>query len=189
MSISSELNKKDKSISGRIRYHGGILADLVRAAEELQANVDNVCAEAYRQGFDAGRKAEREGPRSLTREEALELHYAMWNDMRKELGDKPSSLARIDFKRRWIRDRQYLNAIYGDIDHNCFLCEYAKQVYFIQSAKPGKDDAYNRCIYCPIEWNKENLSKDNPPCCGLENGVDYRFDLISTILALPEKEI
>lgn len=199
MSISSELNKKDKSIQGRIRYHGGVLADLVRAAEELQTNVDNACAKAYQQGFDDGLKAEYKGPRSLTREEALELHYAMWNDMRKELGDKPSSLERINFKRRWISDRPYLKAIYGNINHDCFLCEYATQVYFSRGNKQVKDLAFGRCAYCPIEWNKDKTPEGctnffgdvtNPPCCGyaLENGVDYRFDPISTILALPEKE-
>lgn len=143
--------------------------------------------------------SELKGPRSLTREEALELHYAMWNDMLKELGDKPSSLERINFKRRWISDRPYLKAIYGNIDNNCFLCEYATQVYFSHGDKQGKDYAYGRCACCPIEWNKDKMPEGctnffgdvtNPPCCGyaLENGVDYRFDLISTILALPEKE-
>lgn len=144
MSISSELNKKDKSIQGRIRYHGGVLADLVRAAEELQTNIDNACAKAYQQGFDDGRKAEYKGPRSLTREEALELHYAMWNDMRKELGDKPSSLARINFKRRWI------NGFAERIIMNLYDCAYVDR-YCAETTD---------CDKCVIQDNCDNYHED-----------------------------
>lgn len=112
----------------------------------------------------------------LTRERALELHRRMWTDMQKDLGDNPTYEQRYNYKTRWLRT----NFPYDCVEHNCFLCEYAKV-------------DYAECEdYCPIEW----------PAGRCEDGSWYDEELdewdysdnwthmpISRLLALPEREI
>ena len=113
----------------------------------------------------------------LTREEAIELHREMWQDMQTELGDDPSYSERVAFKKKWVED------YFPDehVNSDCFLCEYAQSV---------TGDSFTRCRNCPIAWN----SKFRPICkpgifdvCE-RNAIDYRYSPISVILALPERE-
>jgi hypothetical protein len=103
----------------------------------------------------------------LTRGQALELHWQMWADMQKELGDNPSFGKRWEFKAKWCAE----HFPGEEIVSNCFLCEYVNQ------------NEYD-CDSCPIKW-------DNDPvidCC--ESGsVNYVNSPISVILALPEREV
>ena len=117
--------------------------------------------------------------RKLTREEAIRLHRKMWQDMQDELGDDPSKPDRLVFKRKWVEE----HFPYENVRSNCFLCEYAQHT----------DRAYSTCILCsgcPIAWN----SNDDPECapgyfsCSDAGMVDYRYSLISAILALPDRE-
>lgn len=107
--------------------------------------------------------------RKLTREEAIRLHREMWKDMQAELGDDPSYLGRVVFKKKWVEDRFPNERVNSD----CFLCEYAQSV---------AGDSFTRCRNCPIAWNSDIL-----PNCRSE--VDYRCSPISVILALPEREV
>lgn len=115
--------------------------------------------------------------RELTREEAIELHRKMWQDMQAELGDEPNWCERLDFKRKWVEEH-FPNE---HVTSNCFLCEYAINV--------SEDRGDNRCDSCPIAWN----SSLHPTCTpsiwsGIGTVIDYRFSPISVILSLPERE-
>ena len=99
----------------------------------------------------------------LTREEALKYHRQMWSDMQKELGDKPSAIERLRFKRKWCM-KHFPDE---NIAFSCFLCEYA-------------DD----CDHCPIKWD---VDYDNANCEGFV--VNYLYSPISVILELPEREV
>ena len=103
----------------------------------------------------------------LTREEALKYHRQMWNDMLKELGDKPSLRQRCEFKIKWCHE----HFPDEEIDGHCFLCEYVSK-------------HENDCDYCPIKWDY-NYDDD---CCVFD-GVNYGSSPISEILALPEREL
>lgn len=115
--------------------------------------------------------------RKLTREEAIRLHREMWTDMQAELGDDPSYLERVAFKKKWVVEHFPNEHVHS----NCFLCEYAQSV---------TGDSCTRCRSCPIAWNSIILPKCGP--CGWVfwecDTVDYRYSPISAILALPERE-
>lgn len=49
--------------------------------------------------------------KKLTKEEALKLHGQMWSDMRKELGDNPSYLARLVFKNEWCKKHGFIDVL------------------------------------------------------------------------------
>ena len=100
----------------------------------------------------------------LTKGQALELHWQMWTDMQKELGDNPSFGQRDEFKAKWC-ETHFPNE---KVDYNCFLCEYVSQHHG------------DECDCCPIKWD-DNCIDD---CCML-GGVNYRYSPISEILALP----
>lgn len=114
--------------------------------------------------------------KKLTREEAIRLHREMWQDMRTELGDEPSYLERVSFKRKWVKDH-FPNE---RVNSNCFLCEYAESVV---------EDSFTRCRSCPIAWNSSIHPTCNPGVLvvGERNMIDYRYSSISVILALPER--
>lgn len=115
--------------------------------------------------------------KKLTRDEAIELHRKMWQDMQTELGDNPSYHERVSFKKKWVKEHfpnEYVNS-------NCFLCEYAQSVVA---------DSFTRCRACPIEWNFKLLPTCQPyDLAFYGNKVDYRYSPISVILALPEREV
>lgn len=118
--------------------------------------------------------------RELTREEAIELHRKMWQDMRAEIGDDPYKSDRLAFKEKWI-EKHFPNE---HVRSDCFLCEYAQ--YTDRANATGAI-----CDGCPIAWN----SHDDPDCTPgyssfWEDGsVDYRYSPISEILVLPEREV
>lgn len=117
--------------------------------------------------------------RELTREEAIELHKKMWKDMQSELGDNPGAEDRTKFKIKWVEDH-FPNE---RVNSHCFLCEYAESVV---------EDSFTRCRACPIAWNSYLLPECRPGDWQVARGaiaVDYRFSPISTILALPEREV
>ena len=103
----------------------------------------------------------------LTRGQALELHWQMWADMQKELGDNPSYEKRVNFKAKWC-DQHFPNE---EISACCFLCEYV-------------DRRNVDCSCCPIKWNED----DNLDWCS-GKGINYKSSPISEILALPEREV
>ena len=110
----------------------------------------------------------------LTREEALKLHREMWGEMKNKLGDNPACSDRVNFKREWCKDR------FGDedIEHNCFLCEFACYEDYNEywESSTGCD-----CSICPIDWGNDND-------CGCEDGsINWQNSFISDILALPER--
>jgi hypothetical protein len=114
----------------------------------------------------------------LTREKALELHRKMWTDMRKELGNNPTSSQRQDFKRKWCS----ANFPKEIIVHNCFLCAYVKK-------NPRSNDA---CVDCPINWNSlKRYDYDVNRCYASYKGDNpdeiYLAAPITSILNLPEK--
>lgn len=119
--------------------------------------------------------------RKLTREEAIDLHKEMWTDMQAELGDEPSYLERVTFKKKWVEDH-FPNE---HVNSNCFLCEYAQSI---------DGDPYTRCRACPIAWNSNSSIS---PCCNsrelallhCDTVIDYRYSPISVILALPERKV
>lgn len=115
--------------------------------------------------------------KKLTRDEAIELHRKMWQDMRAELGDNPSYHERVSFKEKWVKDH-FPNE---RVNSNCFLCEYAESVV---------EDSFTRCRSCPIAWNSSYLIPNCRPgwSCGTTK-VDYRYSPISEILVLPEREV
>lgn len=99
----------------------------------------------------------------LTKEEALKLHYQLWSDMQRDLGDCPSYQKRGDYKLQWCREHHYF------VLNNCFLCEYTNEI-----------DPYLKvdCGYiCPIQWI-------NDDCCDREGWATMP---ISKLLALPER--
>lgn len=98
--------------------------------------------------------------------------------MQAELGDNPSYLERVDFKKKWVEDH-FPNE---HVNSNCFLCEYAQRV---------TKDSFTRCRACPIAWNFKLIPNCNPGAWRVEgtNAVDYRYSPISAILALPEREV
>ena len=111
----------------------------------------------------------------LTREQALKLHREMWGDMQKVLGDNPPRYYRYLFKEQWCEEHFPNEKILSD----CFLCEYVRQISPLSL----------RCRNCPIKWGNVE-TKFN--CQGLSvggNNADYRYDSISKILALPEREV
>jgi len=111
----------------------------------------------------------------LTREQALKLHREMWGDMQKKLGDNPPKHYRYFFKEQWCEEHFPNEKILSD----CFLCEYVRQISPLSL----------RCRNCPIKWGNVE-TKFN--CQGLSVGgdnADYRYDSISKILALPEREV
>lgn len=111
----------------------------------------------------------------LTKERALELHRRMWGDMRAELGNNPTYIARLNFKRKWCTEHNFKNVM-----SHCFLCEYDEQ--------NGGD-----CSCCLIDWSP--LTSDKQLHCynlyRTANG-NYRVAWITApideILNLPERE-
>ena len=110
----------------------------------------------------------------LTRKRALELHREMWGDMQKELGDNPPKYDRYDFKAQWCEEHFPNESILSD----CFLCEYVRQI------SPSR----LRCYNCPINWGKNELKFNCQGRTVSGNNADYRYDAISKILDLPERE-
>lgn len=80
----------------------------------------------------------------LTREEALKLHRRMWSDMKRELGDNPTPIDRLNYKMKWCA-KYFPNE---HISGNCFLCEYTFHVLL------------SNCKKCPIIWPKNNCVED-----------------------------
>lgn len=115
----------------------------------------------------------------LMREEALRLHRKMWTDMQKELGDCPTTVDRLVFKREWVKKHGYANVLY-----NCFLCEYAAS---------NEDDRGCYCLLCPIDWSP--LSANRSSWCtssyrqakSCHNDSIHGNAPISEILTLPER--
>lgn len=106
----------------------------------------------------------------LTKEDALRLHRAMWSDMRRNLGNKPSQQARMSYKEAWVIEHFGRGTF---VRNHCFLCEYTRE---------GSIDP--NCSRCPIVWGKEEFQ--NFKC---EHGeVDWRDAPITRILGLPERE-
>ena len=114
----------------------------------------------------------------LTRERALELHRKMWTEMRKKLGDNPTSFQRQYFKIRWCL-KNFPKEI---ITNNCFLCAYVKK-------NQCNNDA---CVDCPINWNSlKRYDSDANRCYASYKGDNpdyiYLAAPITSILNLPEK--
>lgn len=110
----------------------------------------------------------------LMREEALRLHRKMWTDMQKELGDCPTTVDRLVFKREWVKKHGYANVLY-----NCFLCEYVR-------------NRSHSCSSCPIDWSP--LSASGSSCTSsyrqaksCHNDSIHGNAPISEILTLPER--
>ena len=109
----------------------------------------------------------------LTRERALELHRKMWTCMQTELGDNPTSYARIKFKRDWCKEHGF-----DDVDCHCFLCEYSKQTGSWCASE------------CLIDWSPLACEPGEYSMCTDEykgGGEIYEAAPISEILALPER--
>lgn len=130
--------------------------------------------------------------RNLTREEALKLHYEMWSDMQRDLGDNPIGYAREDYKSEWC-DKHFPNYL---VAFDCFLCEYGKQQ---RTQLYGVDYGKLRCEFCPIDWSSlvqavdyidtDELCKCYHPYVhgGIYSEI-YKAAPISEILALPERK-
>lgn len=123
---------------------------------------------------------------NLTREEALKLHHEMWSDMRKELGDNPSSDERTDYKIAWCERHFSVDSIAYD----CFLCEYGEQRSRKKFGMSGR-----RCQFCPIDWSDLIAVSESvlQSTCfrrymGRANTYIYEDAPISEILALPERK-
>ena len=123
---------------------------------------------------------------NLTREEALELHYEMWTDMQRDLGDNPGADARDEYKSEWC-DEYFPNYI---VSYNCFLCEYGEQ-----QSREALGTSARRCRFCPIDWSSLTAFEyaDKPFTCfrrymGRTNTYIYEDAPISEILALPERK-
>lgn len=99
---------------------------------------------------------------TLTRGEALKYHKQMWEDMQKELGDKPRGGERVLFKEKWCNEHFPNDTIHN----NCFLCEYN-----FGNRQP--------CCNCPVIWPARVCYETNY----------YYTAPISEILALPEREV
>lgn len=118
----------------------------------------------------------------LTKEQALELHYKMWRDMQKELGDNASPSDRKDYKAKWCR-RWCTESDFGyeEVYADCFLCEYTQ----------------GNCSICPIDWSAakgiDNGDEEDYFCTDIytksgKNGYYYLFAPISIILEIPERK-
>lgn len=111
----------------------------------------------------------------LSREKALELHRRMWSDMRAELGNNPTYIARLNFKRKWCAEHNFKNVM-----SHCFLCEYDEQ--------NGGD-----CSCCLIDWSPLTFDKQ-PHCYDLYRTANGNYRVawvaapIDKILNLPERE-
>lgn len=123
---------------------------------------------------------------NLTREEALKLHYEMWSDMQRDLGDNPDWIARSDYKSEWC-DEKFPD---DGIAYKCFLCEYGEQQSRKEFGWSGK-----RCLFCPIDWSALIAVSDASyqlTCFrryrGRANTHIYEDAPISEILALPERK-
>jgi len=123
---------------------------------------------------------------SISKEEALNLHKAMWSGMQKKYGNNCSG--RRGLKQEWLR----LNLGLGpdspsDVKSFCFLCEYAYQQ--IQA----DDWANHLCHYCPIDWRPERVKEIEPDgasyACESFRETCWQSAPISTILNLPERKI
>ncbi len=110
----------------------------------------------------------------LTREKALELHRRMWGDMRAALGNNPTYIARMNFKKKWCAEHGFKNVM-----SHCFLCEYDEQ-------KNGD------CDCCLIDWSPLTFDGE-PHCYDWYCTADGRYKVawvaapIDEILSLPER--
>lgn len=119
---------------------------------------------------------------NLTKEQAIELHRKMWNDMN-EAGVRNSFLAKSDFKYHWIKEH-----FDEEIFHDCFLCQYAKQEY-IRELQNNPNMTKRICDFCPLDWgeleNPYSLSKDDAYCEYSE--INWKTAQIYIIANLKEK--
>lgn len=112
----------------------------------------------------------------ITKEQALELHYKMWKEMKDKLGNNCSKHDRNEFKHDWCEKWCDENGYLPPIENNCFLCEYC-----------GID-----CSKCPIDWSSLALKpyeEDIATCCDTYKGgggLIYCSAPISDILNLPK---
>ena len=107
----------------------------------------------------------------LTKEQALKFHRQMWSDMKKELGNNPSSKARQKFKEEWCKDNGFV-----DIAGDCFLCEYVIQ---------HNTDPFS--CNCLIDWKPLTGGSF---CTRVGNGgYSYKDAPINKILELPERKV
>lgn len=97
----------------------------------------------------------------LSKDEIIFLHRKMWSDMKKELGDIPSGIARVEYKERWCH--QHKIALVND----CFLCHYTY-----------------KCNLCPIVWPHNKCFSLDP----VFESETYTSMPISDILNLPERK-
>ena len=123
---------------------------------------------------------------NLTREEALKLHYEMWSDMQRDLGNNPGGDVREHYKSEWCDERfpDYIVA------YDCFLCEYGEQQSRKKFGISGR-----RCQFCPIDWSDLIAGSESvlQSTCfrrykGRANTYIYEDAPISEILALPERK-
>lgn len=113
----------------------------------------------------------------ITKEQALELHYKMWKEMKDKLGNNCSINDRNEFKHDWCEKWCKENGYMTEIQNSCFLCEYCGMY----------------CCKCPIDWSPLALkpySEDVVTCCDEyirgNGGSIYTSAPISDILNLPK---
>lgn len=78
--------------------------------------------------------------KQLTKQKAIEEHRKMWNWIAEQY-ENGSMESAYDLKERYCRTHGYYH-----MEHECFCCEYDKQV-------GTKEDDY--CKYCPLIWGTE----------------------------------
>ena len=120
---------------------------------------------------------------NLSKEEAIELHRQMWQDMY-DANIPIGTIERNLYKEHWLE----VHGIEG-ILCSCFLCHYACQQW---EANGFVGDFY--CRYCPLSWRKPC----SPPLAYIdefycEQGrdnifYDWRYASANTIANLPVKE-
>ena len=107
----------------------------------------------------------------LTDAEILCLHKWMWSDMQLELGDKPGSVERIEFKHDWCEEHHVW------IRNDCFLCEHAGSDQFSRAI----------CTNCLVVWPDDICYSDRDG--KIPEGDSYYLNApISDILNLPTRE-
>ena len=113
----------------------------------------------------------------LTKKRAIELHYEMWRDMQRDLGDNPEWHKRESYKANWCITHGFDN-----VDCYCFLCEYTtQQGHWCKGT-------------CPIDWDSlsqlDGIAKytDCTDCYIYGDDDIHKCAPISEILALPIKD-
>lgn len=120
---------------------------------------------------------------SISRNEALNLHKAMWSGLKYKYGDNCSNRRRL--KEEWLKLNGFDEP--AQVKDYCFLCEYA-----YQQIKAHHDWKNHLCYYCPIDWRpqekKETEREGEPFACENFLKTCWQEAPISTILNLPERK-